>query len=87
MGNFDDKIHVVDDYPFHHEIRTRWKDMDSFGHVNNANYVTYIEDARITLFKRWRSGTGRFMSSVLRMRIGSGGSGLPARIGTGSECR
>ena len=27
--------------------------MDSFGHVNNAVFFTYIEDARITLFKRW----------------------------------
>ena len=27
--------------------------MDSFGHINNAIYLTYIEDARITLFKRW----------------------------------
>ena len=27
--------------------------MDSFGHINNAVYLTYIEDARTTLFKRW----------------------------------
>ena len=27
--------------------------MDSFGHVNNAVFLTYIEDARITFFKRW----------------------------------
>ena len=26
--------------------------MDSFGHINNAVYLTYIEDARTTLFKR-----------------------------------
>lgn len=42
------------DFPFHYETKTRWKDMDSFGHVNNANYLTFIEDARITLFKRWK---------------------------------
>ena len=27
--------------------------MDSFGHVNNAVFLSYIEDARITFFKRW----------------------------------
>jgi len=69
MGNFDDKIHVVDDYPFHHEIKTRWKDMDSFGHVNNANYVTYIEDARIVFFKRWGINTHEKSLIVASMKI------------------
>ncbi len=27
--------------------------MDEFGHVNNAVFLSYIEDARITFFKRW----------------------------------
>ena len=27
--------------------------MDSFGHINNAVYLTYIEDARTTFFTRW----------------------------------
>ena len=57
MENLDKKKYVLDDYPFHHEIRTRWKDMDSFGHINNANYVTFIEDARIIFFERWGINT------------------------------
>ena len=36
-----------------YEFKTRWKDMDLFGHVNNAVFLTYIEDARIMYFKRW----------------------------------
>ena len=40
-------------FPFHHKIQTRWKDIDSFGHINNAVYLTYIEDARTSCFKRW----------------------------------
>ena len=43
----------LSNFPFHYELQTRWKDMDSFGHVNNAVFLTYIEDARITFFKRW----------------------------------
>ena len=50
MGNI---IGSLEDFLFHHNIQTRWKDMDSFGHINNAVYLTYIEDARTTLFKRW----------------------------------
>jgi len=43
----------ITDYPHHYELKTRWKDIDSFGHVNNAVFLTYIEDARITFFHRW----------------------------------
>ena len=45
--------HELSDYSFQYELQTRWKDMDAFGHVNNAVVLTYIEDARITFFKRW----------------------------------
>ncbi len=41
------------DYPLHVEMQTRWRDLDAFGHVNNAVFATYIETARGTLFKKW----------------------------------
>ena len=28
----------------------RWGDMDAFGHVNNASYLRYIEEARVAWF-------------------------------------
>ena len=28
------------------EIEIRWKDLDVYGHVNNAVYLTYLEEAR-----------------------------------------
>ena len=43
----------IENLPFLYDLNTRWKDMDSFGHVNNAVFLTYIEDARISFFKRW----------------------------------
>ena len=43
----------IAEYSQHYELKTRWKDIDSFGHVNNAVFLTYIEDARIMYFKRW----------------------------------
>ena len=27
-------------------IRVRWADMDAYGHVNNAVYLNYLEEAR-----------------------------------------
>ena len=49
-------------FPFHVNIQTRWRDLDAFGHINNAVFATYIETARGTLFKRWSlpfDGTGK----------------------------
>ena len=43
----------IDFFTFLYKLNTRWKDVDSFGHVNNAIFLTYIEDARISFFKRW----------------------------------
>lgn len=30
-------------------ISVRWRDMDSMGHVNNAKFISYLEEARV----RW----------------------------------
>ena len=30
-------------------IRIRWRDMDAYGHVNNAVYLNYLEEARDAL--------------------------------------
>ena len=32
--------------PFSKQIEVRWRDMDAFSHVNNAAYLTYLEEAR-----------------------------------------
>ena len=41
------------DFTFTHPIKTMWRDLDAFRHVNNATFLSYIEDARILFFKRW----------------------------------
>lgn len=28
-------------------LSVRWRDLDSFNHVNNSNYLSYLEDARV----------------------------------------
>lgn len=36
-------------------MELRWRDLDAFNHVNNANFMTYLEEARI----RWFESTGK----------------------------
>ncbi|MGV8930497.1 MAG: acyl-CoA thioesterase [Luteimonas sp.] len=42
---------------FRMPIALRWRDLDAFNHVNNSNFMTYLEEARIrwfeTLDKQW----------------------------------
>ena len=33
------------------DMQIRFNDLDSMGHVNNANYFTYFELARVEYFK------------------------------------
>ncbi len=32
-------------------IELRWRDLDAFNHVNNSNFMTYLEEARIRWFE------------------------------------
>ena len=34
-------------------MKTRFIDMDAFQHINNAVYASYIESARVQMFRRW----------------------------------
>jgi len=36
----------MDGYPFFCPIQVRWRDLDAFGHVNNATFASYLEMAR-----------------------------------------
>ena len=43
----------ITDFTFTHNLRTRWRDSDAFRHINNAVYLSYIEDARLELMRKW----------------------------------
>jgi acyl-CoA thioester hydrolase len=55
---------VIDMSHFIHRLDVRFRDCDALGHVNNAVYLTYLEQAR---FAHWRSLWG----------FGPGRSGVP----------
>ncbi|MBC8135685.1 MAG: acyl-CoA thioesterase [Fibrella sp.] len=37
---------MTSSYPLHASVRVRTYELDSFGHVNNAEYLHYLEEAR-----------------------------------------
>ncbi|HEX7817022.1 thioesterase family protein [Dyella sp.] len=43
-------------------ISVRWRDLDAFNHVNNSNYLTYLEEARLQWLQQlpgqWMSDEG-----------------------------
>jgi len=46
-------------------IEIRWRDLDALGHVNNAVYATYLEEARDAWFVRALGPGGSFLDYVL----------------------
>lgn len=43
------------------KIPTRWADLDALGHVNNANFFSYDESARVDYFSRLMAGDAQFL--------------------------
>lgn len=35
------------------DVPIRWSDMDAYGHVNNVEYLRYLEEARVVAFRQW----------------------------------
>ncbi len=56
---------VTDDYRHRTSLEVRFRDIDAFGHVNNAVFFSYVEQARI-----------RYLLDVLQPDTGFGGMPL-----------
>jgi acyl-CoA thioester hydrolase len=37
---------------FEHPVVVRWRDVDAFGHVNNAVFLTYLEEGRDNFYEQ-----------------------------------
>ena len=42
----------TNDFDFWTHLKTRWCDMDSLGHVNHTAHLSYMETARVDLYKQ-----------------------------------
>lgn len=53
------------------EVRPRWSDMDVYGHVNHANTVTLLEEARVDLLftEAARQGTDGMARGMVVARL------------------
>ncbi|HMG15000.1 MAG TPA: acyl-CoA thioesterase [Saprospiraceae bacterium] len=61
----------MDGYRHVLEIAVRFKDVDMMGHVNHANYLTYVEDARLKYYDAvfgtntdWHTQHGLIMARI-----------------------
>jgi acyl-CoA thioester hydrolase len=48
----------VEGFDFVHRERVRFRDVDGMGHVNNAVFLTYLEEARIAYLLRFGAEVG-----------------------------
>jgi acyl-CoA thioester hydrolase len=48
----------VERFQYEHDVEVQFRDCDAFGHVNNAVYLTYLEEARFGFWKRLSGATG-----------------------------
>ena len=47
-------------------VAMRWSDMDAYGHVNNVQFLTYVEEARVEMFHAVPlSGVDQVTSGIL----------------------
>lgn len=68
---------------FIHRVEVRFRDCDPMGHVNNAVYLTYLEQARFAHWKSlWGMGAPPALSSVERQMP----PGMPGVILARVEC-
>lgn len=63
----DSRVNAI----FSHRLEVRFRDCDAMGHVNNAVYLTYLEEAR---FHHWRASglagdDGQRVPSVILARV------------------
>ena len=54
-----------DRFRFSTQMEVRWRDVDALGHVNNAVYLTYLEQARVRYFEEIGLGFGTDAGMIL----------------------
>jgi len=68
----------VEGFDFVHREQVRFRDVDEMGHVNNAVFLTYIEEARIAYLLR-------FDARVTEMILARAEIDFRAQVGFGDE--
>jgi acyl-CoA thioester hydrolase len=55
---------------FNTKVHVRWDDLDAFNHVNNAKYLTFVQEARVAMFwtDRKKRGLGPIFDDMVVAR-------------------
>lgn len=55
---------------YHYSMHVRWDDLDAFNHVNNAAYLTFVQEARSDFmwFSRQRKGEKPMLADMVVAR-------------------
>ena len=55
---------------FNTKVHVRWDDLDAFNHVNNAKYLTFVQEARVDMFwtDRKKRGLGPIFDDMVVAR-------------------
>ena len=59
----------MEGYPFVHHETVRFRDVDGWGHVNNAVYLTFCEEARMAFLRHLGVLTGIEDAAMILARI------------------
>ena len=57
---------MIDRHRHTKEIEIRWRDLDAFGHVNHASFVTFLEEGRDEWLERAIGSNDDAMSFIIR---------------------
>src|SRR5512139_3302675 len=78
----------MEKFRFYHPIEVRYGDLDPQGHVNNARFLTYMEQARVAYYKHlglWAGGSfidfGAILAEVRLTFLSPIHWGDPLRVG------
>jgi len=55
-------------FPFVHEDTVRFSDLDGMGHVNNAVFLTYLEQARLAWFRSFGEEESMPLTDIILAR-------------------
>lgn len=59
----------MDGFDFVYRVQVRFRDLDALGHLNNAVFSTYLEQARIAFLTRLNLLTGPSYRSMILARL------------------
>jgi acyl-CoA thioester hydrolase len=60
---------MADEFKVSMRIRVRFRDVDMLGHVNNAVYLTYLEEARMLYYREVMARTAMRLGSFILANV------------------